>query len=104
MVVSDKRRGVGVFYSRQKAEDALNELKDSSFPTDKVSLIAKQVDQNEQLGGAQISARIGDKGVGTATGVVADTLTGSFWGTVLVGLGSLAIPGIGPVIAVGSVG
>ncbi|HCF27633.1 MAG TPA: hypothetical protein DEV81_10650, partial [Cyanobacteria bacterium UBA11049] len=40
----------------------------------------------------------------TPTGVVADTLTGATWGSILVGFGSLAIPGIGPIIAAGSVG
>lgn len=40
MVLNDDKRAVGVFSSRQKAEYALNELKASGFPMDKVSIIA----------------------------------------------------------------
>lgn len=104
MTVSDRKRAVGVFSSTQKAEQALNELKASGFPMDNVSIIARNVDQDEQLGGAEISDRIGDRNVGTATGVVADTLTTSTWGTVLLGLSSLALPGVGPVLAAGTLG
>jgi len=32
MTVSDRKRAVGVFSSRQQAEQALNELKASGFP------------------------------------------------------------------------
>lgn len=104
MTVSNNRRAVGVFSSRQKAEQALNELKASGFPMDKVSIIAKDADQDDRLGGTQMSDHIGDREVGTATGVVADALAGSTWGTVLVGLSSLAIPGAGPVLAAGTLG
>ena len=103
-VVSDRRRAFGVFSNRQEAEQALHELKASDFPMDNVSIIARDADQNEQLGGAQVSERIGNKDVSAGTGVVGEVATDSALGAVLVGLGSLAIPGIGPVIAAGSVG
>ena len=103
-VVSDRRRAFGVFSSRQEAEQAFNELKASGFPMDNVSIIARDADQDEQLGGAQVSERIGNKDVSASTGVVGEIATDSALGAVLVGLGSLAIPGIGPVIAAGSVG
>ncbi|HEY9725889.1 MAG TPA: general stress protein [Chroococcales cyanobacterium] len=102
--VSDRKRAFGVFSSRQEAEQALNELKASGFPMDNVSIIARDADQDEQLGGAQVSERIGNKDVSSGTGVVGEIATDSALGAVLVGLGSLAIPGIGPVIAAGSVG
>lgn len=103
MVVSNQKRALGVFSDRQAAENALNELKASGFPIDKVSILARDAQQNEELGGAQISDRIGNKDVGGATGVVGEVATDSALGAVLVGLGSLAIPGIGPIIAAGSV-
>jgi hypothetical protein len=103
MVVSDKRRAVGVFSKRQEAEQALNELKASGFSMDNVSVIARDADQGEQLGGAEISDRIGNKDVGAGTGVVGEIATESALGSVLVGLGSVAIPGVGLVIAAGSV-
>ena len=102
-VVSDRKRAVGVFSNRQQAEQALNELKASNFPMDNVSLIARDADQDEQLGGAHLSDRVGNKDVGGATGVVGEIATNSALGSVLVGLGSLALPGIGPIIAAGTV-
>ncbi|WP_413161471.1 general stress protein [Capilliphycus salinus ALCB114379] len=104
MVESDRQRGVGVFSNRQEAEQALNELKASGFPMDKVSIIAKQAEENDQLGEASMSDKVGNKDVSTATGVAANTMANSALGTVLVGLGSLAIPGIGSVIAAGTLG
>lgn len=104
MVVSHEKRAFGVFSSRQEAEQALNELKASGFSMDRVSIVARDADQGEELGGAELTDRIGNKDVGNATGVVGEIATNSALGSVLVGLGSLAIPGIGPVIAAGSVG
>lgn len=104
MVGSDEKRAFGVFSSRQEAEQALNELKASGFPMNNVSILARDAEKGEQLSGAQLSDRIGNKDVENATGVVGEIATDSALGAVLVGLGSLAIPGIGPVIAAGSVG
>lgn len=105
MVVSqDKKRAFGVFSTSQAAEQALNELKASGFPMEKVSIIAKNVDKGEELSGAKTSDRIGNQDVGTPTAVVADTLSGATWGTILVGLSSLALPGLGPILAAGSLG
>jgi hypothetical protein len=103
-VVSDKKRAFGVFSSRQEAEQALNELKASGFPMDQVSVIAKDADPNEQLGGAEMSDRIGNQDAAAGTGVAGDIATSSALGSVLIGLSSLAIPGVGAVIAAGSVG
>lgn len=103
MVISSERRAFGVFSSRQEAEQALNELKSSGFPMDNVSLIARDAEQGEELGGAELTPRVGNKDVGGATGVVGEIATDSALGAVLVGLGSLALPGIGPIIAAGSV-
>lgn len=104
MVVSDRKRAFGVFSSREAAEQALNELKASDFPMDKVSIIAKDAEDNQQIGGTQVSDRVGDRDVGTPTGVVADALSTATWGGILVGLSSLALPGIGPILAAGSLG
>ncbi|HEY9609587.1 general stress protein [Allocoleopsis sp.] len=67
MVVSSERRAFGVFSSRQEAEQVLNELKASGFPMDKVSLIARDAEQGEELVGAEVTPRIGTKDVGSAT-------------------------------------
>jgi hypothetical protein len=104
MVLSEQRHAFGVFSNHQETEQALNELKNSGFLMEKVSIIAKQTEQDEQLAGTQVSNHIGEQDIQSSTGVALDVVTGSLWGTVLVGLGSLAIPGIGPVIALGSLG
>lgn len=99
-----EKRAVGVFTKRKEAEQAINELKASGFPMEKFSLIAKDADKVEQVGEAEVSDRIGDQDVNSSTGAVADTLTASTWGSFFVGLSSLALPGLGAVIAAGSVG
>lgn len=104
LVDERQNRAVGVLPSREDAEGALEELKNSGFPMHKVSIIVRDAEQNAQLVGVPASDRVGDREVGSATAIVADAVTGSVWGTLLVGLGSLAIPGVGPVIAAGSLG
>jgi Heat induced stress protein YflT len=103
MLVKESKRAVGLFPNRKQAQQALNELKDSGFAMDKVSIIAKDAEQGEQIGEAEISTQVGDQNVDT-TGVVGDAINTGVWGSVLVGLSSLAIPGLGAVIAAGSVG
>lgn len=98
MVVSNQKHAVGVFASRKAGEQALNELKSSGFPMEKVSIIAKDVDQGEQLANAQVTSHVGEQNVNTAIGVVGDTLTAATWGSVLVGLTSLVLPGLGAVM------
>jgi hypothetical protein len=86
-------------------------LKIANFPIEKVSVIAKDVEQGDGFGEAQISDglrptfgdRIGDQDVNT-TGAVKEALAVSTWGSVLVGLSSLALPGLGAVLAAGYVG
>ncbi|MCC5635916.1 histidine kinase [Nostoc sp. CHAB 5844] len=101
MVVGVRRRAVGVFPNRRDAEEALHELRNSGFPMDRVSVIARDAD-GDDIAGTQVSDRIGDKSdegaaVGAATGGALGGLTG-----LLVGLGTLAIPGIGPVMLAGA--
>lgn len=111
MITKNTIRALGVFANSQATQQAINELKTVNFPMEKVSVIAKDVKQGENLGEAQISDggtpavddRIGNQDVNT-TGAVGDTLTATTWGSVLVGLSSLALPGLGAVLAAGSVG
>lgn len=103
MITKDTRRAVGVFANSQEIEQAINDLKTANFPLEKVSVIVKDVKEGEKLGEAQISDRINNQDVNT-TGAVGDTLTATSWGTLLVGLSSLALPSLGAVLAAGSVG
>ncbi len=97
------KSAIGVFSKREQAEQALHELKASGFSMEKVSVIAKDIDQGQQVGSVQTSDRIGNQNVDT-TGAVGDALSSATLGGVLVGLSSLALPGIGAVLAAGSVG
>ncbi len=103
IVNTENKRAVGVFVSRKQAEEALNELKNSGIPMDKISIIAKDADQGETVSNVEINSHIGSQDVNTA-GAVGDAISASTWGSLLVGFGSLALPGIGAIIAAGSVG
>jgi hypothetical protein len=98
------RRAVGTFPNRQAAEDALNELRSSGFPMDKVSIIAKDADrEGGQVAGMDVQDR-GDTEAqeGAGIGAVAGTALGGLGG-LLVGLEAILIPGVGPFLAAGTV-
>ncbi len=100
MAITNQKRAVGTFPTRTQAEQALRELKDSGFPMDRVSVIAKEENRpvSDDLHGEDQGNK-SDEGaaVGAATGGAVGTITG-----LLVGLGALAIPGIGPIMLAGA--
>lgn len=98
------KRAFGVFSNPQKAEETIQQLKASGFPMDHVSVVVKQADGDEKLSGVEVSDQVGEQKVNTALGVVKDTFAHSTWGFLLAGLTSLALPGIGPILAAGSLG
>ena len=122
VAVGRNRRAIGTFPNRSAAEQALHELRDSGFPMDRVSVIAKDSTRNETIAGADVRDRAGsvrdrvadrdrtgdvrdrddnkaDDGakVGAVSGGALGGLTG-----LLVGIGALAIPGIGPIMLAGA--
>lgn len=101
MVAEQVSRGVGVFLEPELVEQALNQLKDSDFPMEKISVIAKQ---QEKVAEPDISDRVKKQPITAPTQIVADTLTASGLGAVLVGLTSLSLLGLGPILAAGSLG
>jgi uncharacterized membrane protein len=103
MALEQHQRAVGTFPTRQEAEDALNELRNSGFPMDKVSVIAKDADRDDQIAGADVKNRAqgNEAKEGAGAGAVAGTALGGVGG-LLVGLGTLAIPGVGPFLAAGT--
>ena len=88
---------VGLFGDRERARDAIVALKDAGFAAEDISLLMPD------RGAAQDLAT--DTGThaddGAATGAVAGGLLGGVGGW-LVGVGALAIPGLGPFIAAGA--
>lgn len=103
MVFGQQKRAVGTFPSRQEAQEALNALRDLGFSMDKVSVLAKDADPGENIGGASVSDR-GDNEAqeGAGIGAVAGTALGGVGG-LLVGLEALVIPGVGPFLAAGTI-
>jgi len=88
---------VGVFEDREDARDAIEALKAAGFDADTISILSpdKQATQ-------EIAADTGTHaGSGAATGAVAGGILGGLGGW-LVGIGALAIPGVGPFIAAGA--
>src|SRR5579859_4599943 len=88
---------VGVFDDREDARDAIEALKDAGFTGDAISILSpdKQATQD-------IAEETGTHaGSGAATGAVTGGVLGGLGGW-LVGIGALAIPGVGPLIAAGA--
>ncbi len=93
------KRASGLFYSRDEAEAAVRALKDAGYDMDHVSVIARDADQ---IGGHETTEHTGNKADdGAATGIVTGGALGGIGG-LLVGLGTLAIPGIGPILLAGA--
>ncbi|WP_414578749.1 general stress protein [Anabaena sp. CCY 9402-a] len=102
MVVGIHRRSVGVFSNRRDAEQALHELKHSGFPMDRVSVIAQNADRDDDMAGTPVQEKVGNKAdEGATTGAISGGVLGGLGG-LLVGLGTLAIPGIGPIMLAGA--
>ncbi|MBF2016194.1 MAG: hypothetical protein IGS23_13500 [Rivularia sp. T60_A2020_040] len=103
MAVGEYKRAVGAFLSRNDIEYALRELRDTGFDMNKVSVIARNNDTANQVAGVETQENLGNK---ADEGAAAGALTGGIFGGItglLVGLGSLAIPGVGPILLAGEI-
>lgn len=93
------KRAVGLFDTRDEAQRAIHALRDAGFDMDRVSIIAKDADKIE---GHENTTEVGNK---ADEGALAGAVTGGALGGIaglLVGIGALAIPGIGPIILAGA--
>ncbi|GGO08094.1 YsnF/AvaK domain-containing protein [Saccharibacillus kuerlensis] len=89
---------VGVFLTDREASEAIEDLKQHGYSQDDISIIAKNHEDAEA-----ISERTGTKAPeGAAGGATAGGILGGVGG-LLAGLGALAIPGIGPLLAAGPI-
>jgi hypothetical protein len=97
---------VGIFPSQQSARNALSRLNSSNLAIDDISIIERDSDRfdphydysNVDYTYQRYSTE--DFGERTAGGMLIGGLAGGTLGT-LVGLGTLTIPGIGPLVAAG---
>jgi hypothetical protein len=102
MDMKHERRAVGVFANRLETENALLEIKSSGFSMDNVSVVGRNADTEDKVAGVEVHKSIDNK---ADEGAVAGAVTGGTLGGItglLVGLGTLAIPGVGPVLLAGA--
>lgn len=88
---------VGLFYEKREAELAIRELKDAGFSEDQIGVLMQDRDSQQRLAestGTKVSES-------AATGAIGGGVAGGVLG-LLAGIGALAIPGIGPIIAGGA--
>ncbi|MEX0271483.1 DUF2382 domain-containing protein [Leptolyngbyaceae cyanobacterium UHCC 1019] len=102
VTTNQHRRAIGTFPNRNSAEHALHELRDSGFSMDRVSVVAQDSDRNDTIAGSDVRDRADNKAddgakVGALSGGALGGLTG-----LLVGIGALAIPGLGPIMLAGA--
>lgn len=89
---------VGLFDNMQDAHSAVSELTNAGFTSDDISIVAN----NSSGQSTNYDADTGSEAAeGAGAGAVGGAVLGGLGG-LLVGLGALAIPGVGPVIAAGT--
>ncbi|WP_074101125.1 general stress protein [Paenibacillus sp. P3E] len=89
---------VGVFYTEHEASQAIEELKGRGFMTEDISVIARNKQDVETINNETGTKAPEGMASGAATGGVLGGVTG-----LLAGIGALAIPGIGPILAAGPI-
>lgn len=89
---------LGIYSSRNAVETALTQLRDAGFPSGEVSVLLP-----ENLGPRELSTQKQTKAPeGATAGAGSGAVIGGALGW-LVGIGALAIPGLGPFIAAGPI-
>src|SRR5258705_7107521 len=88
----------GIYSSREGTEDAVNQLMANGFRLEDVSVLLP-----ENLGSKDLRTEKATKAPeGAATGASSGAVIGGTLG-LLAGIGTLAIPGVGPLIAAGPI-
>ncbi|HEY0603378.1 MAG TPA: YsnF/AvaK domain-containing protein [Herpetosiphonaceae bacterium] len=94
---------VGLFDTMNDAEAAVRDLRDAGFNSNDISFVGNNADKRYNLDNTSYDTTTSNSeaeegaGLGATGGAVLGGLAG-----LLVGLGALAIPGIGPVVAAGT--
>jgi hypothetical protein len=89
----------GIFTDRDSFEGALNALRAAGFRNSDISAVLPERDQTTKDLAHEINTKAPE---GAATGAGAGAAVGGVLGW-LVGIGALAIPGIGPLVAAGPI-
>jgi hypothetical protein len=106
-----QQRAIGTFTSYELAENALRELRKSGFAMNQVSLIGRDINRHAESTGVHTNTTItnvgnlntdeNESGSAAQTGAAAGSALGGVT-SLLVGLGAIAIPGIGPIMLAGA--
>jgi hypothetical protein len=96
MTTSTRSTVVGVFADQRHAQKAAQELKDAGFREDQIGVVAQA--KNTSTAGAHTEEHGSHVVSGAVTGVAAGAGIGALW---CLGIVTLGIPAIGPVIAGG---
>jgi uncharacterized protein (TIGR02271 family) len=98
---------VGLFDTMDEAQQVVQDLVNAGFDRNDIGLVARDAkNEYQNISGDRATGDGGDgnnAGEGAGAGAVGGTVVGGIVG-LLVGIGALAIPGIGPVIAAGTLG
>lgn len=89
---------VGVYDNERSAIEAVEDLKRQGYSTEEISVIGKNETEVNEINEATGTKTEEGLAAGAATGGILGGLTG-----LLVGIGALAIPGIGPIVAAGPI-
>ena len=93
-----------LYDSYDDAAQVVQNLEQAGVPHDNISLVANNVDQSRGNGGTASGLTSGDPEQGAATGAGTGASLGTLLGGgagLLAGIGALAIPGVGPIVAAG---
>ncbi|TWT13246.1 general stress protein [Planomicrobium sp. CPCC 101079] len=93
-----QKRVVGSFNTENEAINAIEDLKRQGYNSEDISVLSKDKQETETVAGETDTNFV----EGAATGATAGGALGGLGG-VLAGMGALAIPGIGPIVAAGPV-
>jgi uncharacterized protein (TIGR02271 family) len=97
MTTTPRSTVVGVFHDREDAREAIEALKEDDFNPDTISILSPDKQDTEEMADDTGT----HAGSGAAGGAMAGGILGGLGGWLL-GIGALAIPGIGPFIAAGA--
>jgi len=96
---------VAIFDNQSHAENAAKQIKDQGLRTEDISIVTKQGDANNAGGGGTTATMQGGRGAtndNISDGVVTGGILGGLAG-LLIGAGSMIIPGLGIVAAAGPI-
>src|SRR5215204_3045931 len=97
-MATERNLVIGVFRDREQARDAIQALKEAGFASDDISVLLPDSGETRAL--AEDTGT--HAGTGAATGALTGGLLGGLTGWLL-GIGALAIPGVGPFVAAGAI-